>query len=177
MASGKRDDRGLWKKALITVPLIVGIGFVMGSVSNSGFANGWYADLAKPSFQPPPWAFGAVWSTLYTMIGLSLAAVLNAQPSVGRSRGLALFVVQMLLNFSWSPTFFAAHAIDVALLIILGNAVLLALTIATFWRVRPLAGALLLPYLAWLCLATALNFETGRLNPGADSHPLGITGA
>ena len=71
MASGKRDDRGLWKKALITVPLIVGIGFVMGSVSNSGFANGWYADLAKPSFQPPPWAFGAVWSTLYTMIGPS----------------------------------------------------------------------------------------------------------
>ena len=177
MASGKRDDRGLWKKALITVPLIVGIGFVMGSVSNSGFANGWYADLAKPSFQPPPWAFGAVWSTLYTMIGLSLAAVLNAPPSVGRSRGLALFVAQMLLNFSWSPTFFAAHAIDVALLIILANAALLALTIATFWRVRPLAGALLLPYLAWLCLATALNFETGRLNPGADSHPLGITGA
>ena len=177
MTSATRDDRGLWKKALVTVPLIVGIGFVMGIVSNSGFENGWYADLVKPNFQPPGWAFGAVWSTLYTMIGLSLAAIFNEQPSAPRSRGLILFSVQMLLNFSWSPTFFGAHAIDVALLIIIANAVLLALTIASFWRLRPLAGALLLPYLAWLCLATALNFETGRLNPGADSHPLGITGA
>ena len=174
---GTRDDRGLWKKVLVTVPLIVGIGFVMGIVSNSGFTNGWYADLAKPSFQPPGWAFGVVWSTLYTMIGLSLAAVLDASPSAERSRGLALFVGQMLFNFSWSPTFFGAHAIDIALIVIVINAVLLVATIASFRRIRPLAAALLLPYLAWLCLATALNVETGRLNPGADSHPLWITGA
>ncbi len=58
MATATRDDRGLWKKAMITVPLIVGIGFVMGAVSNSGFDNGWYANLSKPGFQPPPSAFG-----------------------------------------------------------------------------------------------------------------------
>ena len=171
------NDRGLWKKALITVPAIVAVGFLMGIVSNSGFRNDWYAALAKPWFQPPGWAFGAVWMTLYTMLGIALAAILNAPRSAERTRGLILFGVQLLLNFAWSPTFFAAHAIDWALLDILATAAIVTMTIISFWRIRPLAGALLLPYLAWLCLATALNTETGRLNPGADSHPLGLTGA
>jgi benzodiazapine receptor len=173
MASEAPTDRGVWKKALITVPAIVVVGFVMGIVSNSGFANGWYADLAKPSFQPPGWAFGVVWTTLYTMMGI----VLNAPPSAERSRGLALFGAQLVLNFAWSPIFFGAHRIDLALVTILLTNALVTATIISFWRVRPLAAALLLPYLAWLCLATALNHETGRLNPGADVNPLGLTGA
>ena len=77
-----RDDRGIWKKALITVPLIVGIGSLMGYLSNSGFSNDWYAALAKPSFQPPGWAFGVVWTTLYTMMGIALAAILNASTAI-----------------------------------------------------------------------------------------------
>jgi benzodiazapine receptor len=177
MANDTRSDRGIWKKALITVPAIVIVGFLMGIVSNSGFANGWYADLAKPSFQPPGWAFGAVWTTLYTMMGIALAVVLDAPPSAERSRGLFLFGAQLVLNFAWSPIFFGAHRIDLALVTILLTNALVTATIISFWRVRPLAAALLLPYLAWLCLATVLNHETGRLNPGADSHPLGLTGA
>ena len=177
MANDTRSDRGIWKKALITVPAIVIVGFLMGIVSNSGFANGWYADLAKPSFQPPGWAFGAVWTTLYTMMGIALAVVLDAPPSAERSRGLFLFGAQLVLNFAWSPIFFGAHRIDLALVTILLTNALVTATIISFWRVRPLAAALLLPYLAWLCLATALNYETGRLNPGADVHPLGLTGA
>ena len=177
MASEASSDRSVWKKALITVPAIVIVGFVMGIISNSGFANGWYANLAKPSFQPPGWAFGVVWTTLYTMMGISLAVVLNAAPSAERSRGLALFGAQLVLNFAWSPIFFGAHRIDLALVVILLTSALVTATIISFWRIRPLAGALLLPYLAWLCLATALNHETGRLNPGADVNPLGLTGA
>ncbi|WP_293940380.1 TspO/MBR family protein [Sphingomonas sp.] len=177
MANDTRSDRGIWKKALITVPAIVIVGFLMGIVSNSGFANGWYADLAKPSFQPPGWAFGAVWTTLYTMMGIALAVVLDAPPSAERSRGLFLFGAQLVLNFAWSPIFFGAHRIDLALVVILVTSALVTATIISFWRIRPLAAALLLPYLAWLCLATVLNHETGRLNPGADSHPLGLTGA
>ena len=170
------DDRGVWKTALLTVPAIVGVGFAMGFVSNSGFGNGWYAHLAKPSCQPPGWVFGAVWTTLYTMMGIALAVVLRAPPSAERTRGLALFGVQLLLNFAWSPIFFGAHAIDPALLVILATNALVTAMIISFWRIRPLAGALLLPYLAWLCLASALNWEIGRLNPGADMAPLGITG-
>ncbi len=177
MANDTQTDRGIWKKALITVPAIVIVGFLMGIVSNSGFANGWYADLAKPSFQPPGWAFGAVWTTLYTMMGIALAVVLDAPSSAERSRGLFLFGAQLVLNFAWSPIFFGAHRIDLALVVILVTSALVTATIVSFWRIRPLAAALLLPYLAWLCLATVLNHETGRLNPGADSHPLGLTGA
>ena len=171
-----RDDRGIWKKALITVPLIVIVGGLMGIVSNSGVGNDWYAPLTKPSFQPPGWAFGVVWTTLYTMMGIALATILNAPKSAERSRGLTLFAVQLALNFAWSPIFFGGGMIDVALLVMLAMNVLVTATIISLWKVRPLAGALLIPYLLWLCLATALNHETGRLNPGADRAPLGLIG-
>jgi tryptophan-rich sensory protein len=177
MATANSIGRPVWKLALLTVPGIVVVGILMGAISNSGFENGWYAALQKPSFQPPSWAFGVVWTILYALMGIALAMIL-AQPSSGRrNSALLLFFVQLALNFSWSPLFFGARMIDVALVVLV---VMLALAIATtvrFFSIRQVAGILLIPYLAWLCLATALNYETGRLNPGADSAPLGLTGA
>ncbi|MEQ7873013.1 TspO/MBR family protein [Sphingomonas sp. ASV193] len=170
-----RSDRGIWKKALVTVPALVVAGSLFAFVARSGFDNPWYAALKMPSFQPPGWVFGAVWTTLYTLMGLSLASLLNEPSSKQRTTALALFGVQMLLNLAWSPVFFSGHYIDAAFLIILAMDVLVTMTIVAAYKVRPLAGALLLPYLAWLCLATALNHETGRLNPGADAAPLGLT--
>lgn len=177
MATIKRDDRGLWKKALLTVPAIVIVGSLMGYISNSGFDNGWYAGLLKPVFQPPSWAFGVVWTMLYALMGISLAAILNEPPSRLRTTALTLFFIQLALNFAWSPVFFGGAMIDLALVVIIVMLVLAVGTANLFRRIRPVAGWLLLPYLAWLCLATALNYETGRLNPGADAAPLGITGA
>lgn len=177
LADGESRGRPWWKTALITVPAIVLTGSLIGFFSNSGFANDWYAPLEKPGFQPPSWAFGVTWTILYAVMGVALALVLTASPSRARSRGLVLFTLQLALNYLWSPVFFGAGAIDWAFLIIMAMNVLVTATIIAFWRVKPLAGLLLLPYLAWLCLATALNHETGRLNPGADRAPLGITGA
>lgn len=168
--------RPWWRVALVTVPAIVVLGLLSGYLSQSGFENSWYAPLDKPSFQPPGWAFGVTWTILYALMGVALALVLTARPSKPRSRGLPLFVAQLLLNYSWSPAFFGAGMIDIGFLIIMILNMLVTATIIAFWRVKPLAGLLLLPYLAWLCLATALNHETGRLNPGADRAPLGITG-
>lgn len=177
MATAVRDDRGLWKKALITVPAIVIIGSLMGYLSNSGFSNSWYANLVKPAFQPPSWAFGVVWTALYTMLGIALAAILNEPASKDRTSALWLFFGQLGLNFAWSPIFFGMRMIDVALVTIIAMLVM-ALAAARYFRsIRAVAGWLMLPYLAWLCLATALNYETGKLNPGADAAPLGITGA
>lgn len=169
--------RPWWRYAVLAVPIIVLVGSAVGYLSNSGFGNAWYAPLQKPSFQPPGWAFGVTWTVLYALMGIALAMVLGAPRSVPRRGGLILFFLQLALNYSWSPAFFGAGAIDWGFLIILAMNVLVTMTIISFWRVKPLAGALLLPYLAWLCLATMLNWETGRLNPGADRASLGITGA
>ena len=172
-----RDDRDLWRKALVAVPAIVIAGWLMGAVANSGFDNQWYAALDKPAFQPPGWAFGAVWTALYTMMGIALAAILNEPPSKLRRDALWLFGGQLALNFAWSPIFFGMRMIDLAFVVIIVM-LLMALAAANYFRrLRPVAGWLLLPYLLWLCLASALNYETGRLNPAADAAPLGITGA
>lgn len=172
-----QPNRTWWRVALITVPLIVIGGSAIGLLSNSGLDNAWYAPLAKPSVQPPGWAFGVVWTALYTMMGIALALVVSAAPSPRRTQALWLFGVQLACNFAWSPVFFGGGMIDVGLLILFALDVLVTMTTIVFWRIRPLAGALLIPYLAWLCIATALNHETGRLNPGADKAPLGLTGA
>lgn len=177
MSDRARDDRGLWRKALVAVPAIVIAGSLIGLLSNNGFGNDWYAPLEKPWFHPPGWMFGAVWTTLYTMMGIALAAIANEPLSKRRTFALGLFAAQLALNFAWSPIFFGGGMIDVGFLVIVALNVLVTMTIIAFWRIRPLAGELLIPYLAWLCVAAALNHETGRLNPGADKAPLGITGA
>ena len=176
LATAAQNDGGIWRKALVTVPAIVVTGLLMGIISDSGFGNAWYDGLAKPAFQPPGWVFGAAWTTLYTMLGIALAAILNAPFSTQRQLAIALFAAQLTLNFAWSPVFFGFHMIDPALALLIAMLLLATITANLFRRIRPVAGWLMLPYLAWLCLATALNYETGRLNPGADAEPLGITG-
>jgi benzodiazapine receptor len=162
--------------ALITVPAILLLGTLSGKVSNSGYENGWFAALAKPSFMPPGWAFPVAWTTLYVLLGLSLAMILNARGARGRGPAVTVFLAQLALNFAWSPLFFAAHKVQTALLVII---VMILLTIVTAWlfaRIRKVAAWLLLPYLAWLCFATALNFEIGRLNPDAEQLAPGADG-
>ncbi len=154
--------------ALFTVPTIVALGFLSGALSNSGNTNRWYALLEKPSFQPPGWAFPVAWSALYVMLGLALALVLHARGSRFRGYAVALFVVAFLLNLTWSPVFFGLHKMTMALFIILGMFVAALATTIAFGRVRSTAAWLMVPYLAWLCFAALLNWETIRLNPGAE---------
>jgi tryptophan-rich sensory protein len=159
---------GDWLKyALVAVPAIIILGSLSGYLSNSGYGNGWFDNLQKPGFMPPGWAFGTAWTILYALMGISVALILASPRSDRRKTALTLFFVQLAVNFSWSPIFFGAHQIEAGLAVIV---ILLALAAATtwqFWRIRPLAGALLLPYLAWLCFATALNLAIDQLNPGA----------
>jgi tryptophan-rich sensory protein len=169
-AAAPRD----WRKiALVTVPTILLLGSANGWLSNSGYDNGWFAGLNKPFFMLPGWAFGVVWPLLYAVLGVAVAMVLAAPPSEGRRPALILFVAQLALNYAWSPLFFAAHDIQLALVTIFVMTALAAMAAGQFWRIRPLAGALMVPYLAWLCFAAALNAAIGRLNPGAGASLLG----
>ena len=177
MASVERDDRGIWGKAAIAIPAVVLGGMLVGWLSNGGMENLWYARLEKPAFQPPSWVFGAVWAALYALMGLALSVVWNEPPSAKRGKAFQLFFAQLGLNYAWSPIFFGGRMMEIALLL-LGLILLVALmTAKSFRSIRPVAGWLLLPYLLWLCLAVALNYETAILNPGADAAPLGLIGA
>jgi tryptophan-rich sensory protein len=177
MATIERDDRGVWAKAAIAIPAIVLAGLAMGWLSNSGMDNQWYVALSKPAFQPPSWMFGVVWTALYALMGLALALIWNEPPSAQRTSAIRWFFVQLILNYAWSPIFFGGRMIEIGLILLASILITALIAARAFRQIRPVAGWLLLPYLLWLCLALALNYETGRLNPGADAVPLGLIGA
>lgn len=155
--------------ALLTVPIIVALGFLSGKVANSGYGNRWFAALAKPALMPPGWVFPVAWTILYILMALALAIVLHARGAKGRGLAIVVFLVQFAMNLVWSPLFFRAHQIGNALLLILVLLAVVALTTWLFARIRPAAGLLLVPYLCWLAFASFLNYEVGRLNPGAET--------
>lgn len=153
--------------ALVTVPLILLLGVASGQLSGSGYGNPWFDALIKPDLMPPGWVFGVVWPILYILMGFSLALVLSARGAAGRGLAIGLFVVQFVLNLAWSPVYFGAHDMVLALGLIAAMFVTTLVTILLFRRIRPLAALLLLPYLGWLLFAGLLNYQTIQLNPDA----------
>ena len=128
-------------------------------------ARSFYAQLTQPVWAPPGWLFGPVWSALYLMMAIS-AWLVWRERRLREARGaFTLFFVQLAANALWSWLFFTWHLGALAFAEILVLWVLIAATIVAFWRVRPLAGALLLPYLAWVSFASVLAFWMWRLNP------------
>lgn len=134
----------------------------LGGMTTASSVRDWYPTIAKPAWTPPSWIFGPVWTTLYVMMAVAAWLVWRR---AGWCGALVWFAVQLALNATWSPVFFGWHRIGLALV----NIVLLWLAIAgttvAFWRVRPAAGVLFVPYLAWVSFAATLNFAIWRLNP------------
>ncbi|HEX7632222.1 MAG TPA: TspO/MBR family protein [Lacunisphaera sp.] len=126
-----------------------------------------YGTLVRPSWAPPGWLFAPVWNVLYLLMAIA-AWLVWREGSQRPVRGpLALFVVQLVLNGLWSWLFFAWREGRWAFIEIIVLWCLILATVVAFWRVRNLAGALLLPYLAWVSFATALAYQTWQLNPSA----------
>ncbi|WP_181701450.1 TspO/MBR family protein [Chthonobacter albigriseus] len=131
--------------------------------------DGWYRTLAKPSFSPPDWVFGPVWTVLYAIMGVVLWQIWRTRAptpdsQAARSRALLAFIVQLMLNVSWSLVFFGLHAPTAALVVIV---LLWAAIVWTILAARPVIGGFayaLLPYLAWVSFATALNAAIVMLN-------------
>lgn len=149
---------------VLCVAGVLTVGFVSG-YSTASSINGWYATINKPSFNPPNFLFGPVWTLLYALMGVSLFLILRCESSPARRNGLIVFSVQLVLNFFWSLIFFRYQLTGWALIeIILMWTAILAM-IVLFVRVKPIAGWIQIPYILWVSFATLLNAAIYHLNP------------
>ncbi|MEP2279492.1 TspO/MBR family protein [Maribacter sp.] len=140
------------------------IGFLSSVVTQSS-VNDWYMTLNKPSFNPPNWIFAPVWSVLYVMMGVSVGWVwAKGFHHKWVKTGLYHFGFQLLLNGLWSIVFFGLKQPFYALLIIIALLIVLILTFKWFRVVSKIGAYLLIPYILWVCFATALNFKIWELN-------------
>jgi len=155
------------KKAVTLIVFIVvcELAGILGSVFTTPSIPGWYAGLAKPSFNPPSWLFGPVWTTLYALMGV--AAWLVYEKGVKRpdvKKALSVFAAQLILNTLWSIVFFGAHLILGAAVVIVLLGAMILLTILLFGRISKPAAWLLVPYFLWVSFATVLNISLYVLN-------------
>lgn len=131
----------------------------------SASAGDFYRELVRPSWAPPGWLFGPVWSLLYALMGISAWLVWRARGFAGARRALILFLAQLAVNALWTWIFFVWREGGLAFGEILLLWVLISGTIVMFWRINRAAAVLLVPYLAWVTFACALTLSTWRLNP------------
>jgi tryptophan-rich sensory protein len=158
------DTRKTIKLALLaTLPVLAAS--VLGGMFTGPAIPGWYAGLAKPSFNPPNWVFGPVWTLLYAMMAYAFFRILRFSPRVpGRSMAIVSFAGQLILNAAWSGAFFGLQSPAAGLIVIVPLLGLILLTIGLFMRLDRIAGWLLAPYALWVSFAMLLNFALWRLN-------------
>ncbi len=150
--------------ALIGFLLVVAVIAGAGSLFTSTGVSAWYRQLTRPSWTPPDWLFGPVWTLLY--LGMAVAVWLVWKQRLPRSRwAIGVWLLQLLLNGAWSPIFFGAHSTGGGLVIIVLLWLAILATVSVFWRLSRLAAILMLPYLAWVTFASALNLALWKLNP------------
>lgn len=149
------------KPAALLLFLVVAL--LAGFIASQFEPGTWYEHMNKPAWTPPDAVFMPVWLILYVLMGVAAWLVWERRGMTGAH---GLFFVQLALNAGWSWLFFGLHRPGWAF----GEILLLCLavfaTLVAFWRHRPAAGALMLPYAAWLAFAAALNYELWRLNGG-----------
>ena len=138
----------------ILLPMVIG-GFSGFLTANS--INGWYSTLQQPTFNPPNWVFGPVWTILYLIMGISLYRIWILPISEDRNKAIGIFALQMTLNFFWSLIFFRWHLIGFALAEIILMWVMIATMILRFKKLDVAAGLMNVPYLLWVTFASALN--------------------
>lgn len=131
-----------------------------------GMPGEWYAALRKPSWNPPPWIFGPVWTLLYSLMAVAAWLVWKQGGWRHQGRPLGLYLLQLVLNAAWTPLFFGLHRPDLALIDILLLLAAIVLTMVAFSRVSRTAVLLLVPYLAWGSFAACLNFTLWWMNRG-----------
>jgi tryptophan-rich sensory protein len=154
---------------IINFVLAVGICLLAGYIASyytTPEITTWYAGLNKPDLTPPSWVFGPVWTVLYILMGFSLYLIIQSGlKSMEVKVGLALFVLQLMLNVGWSFFFFGQHSTFWGLLAIVLLWAVLLCTIIQVFRISFAAALLLLPVLVWITFAAVLNYQIMILNP------------
>jgi tryptophan-rich sensory protein len=135
-----------------------------GWIGSNFMPGEWYASLAKPPWNPPSSVFAPVWTILYVLMGVAAWLVWREAGFSGARIALSLFILQLVLNSLWSYLFFGLQEPMTAFfeIIVLWCAILA--TLVRFWKIRPGAGVLLIPYLCWVTFASVLNYQLWRLN-------------
>lgn len=124
----------------------------------------WYLTIAKPTWTPPGWLFGPVWTTLYIMMAVAAWLVWRETGRNFKEKSIQLYLVKMILNASWSWVFFGLHQIGWAVVNIIILLLLIIVVTVLFYRTKKIAGYLMIPYLLWVSFATVLNFNIWLLN-------------
>ena len=152
-----------WKPYVWGILFVKAVGALSGWLSRDGMKL-YTETVSQPPLSPPPSLFPIVWGILYALMGISAARIYLSPPSPARSRGLNLFVLQLVLNFFWSLIFFNAQAFLFAFFWLLLLWLLVLGMILVFKQIDPLAGWLQIPYLLWLTFAAYLNLSVWYLN-------------
>lgn len=151
-------------KLLICIVICLGVGFT-SSLLSATKDNVWFDSISKPSWNPPDYIFGPVWTILYLMMAFSLWIIWKRDiPKYRKFPAELLFASQLFLNFWWSIIFFRFHSPKLAFIEILFLILFILLTIFKFARISKLAAWLLVPYVSWVCFAAILNYNLWILN-------------
>jgi len=156
-------DRTKLFKLLVSLILPLGLGFTAGLLTAKAIPE-WFATLNKPSFNPPAYLFGPVWTALYLLMGVSMFLIWNTAKTELRQKALIVFGIQLFFNFWWSILFFSFHAIFLSIIDILLMWFLILYMIFLFKKIKPIAAYLQIPYLLWVTFATILNITIYFLN-------------
>jgi translocator protein len=152
----------IWAVIYAGLPIALAA-FLGGRVTTPNL--GWHATLIKPSFNPPSWLFGPVWTVLYILMGYAIWRILTLPAETQNKRiALILFYAQLVLNALWSFAFFGMHSSLLGLVVIVPLLGLILATLLCFWRLDRIAGLLLIPYFLWVSFATVLNVSLWMLN-------------
>jgi len=150
-------------KLVVSILLPLGLGAIAGIFTAKAIPE-WYATLNQPSFNPPNWIFGPVWTSLYILLGISFFLTWKQPATKERNRAISIFLIQLVLNFAWSFLFFYFHQIGLALIDIIVLWILIITMLILFYRIKPLAAYINIPYLLWVTFASILNASYFVLN-------------
>jgi tryptophan-rich sensory protein len=151
------------KRLFLSLFLPFTAGFI-GSVFTFPAISSWYEGLKKPSFSPPNFVFGPVWTILYLLMGVSFYLILQNKENKGKKEAVYIFIIQLFLNTSWSISFFGLKNPLLGAFVIIALWFLIVLMIIKFYRINKISGLLNIPYLIWVSFASVLNIAVYALN-------------